>query len=188
MERREFIRGTVAVRTAVALSGPVLKAFSKGRMETEALEIIEGTESGTWKASTCQGCTTWCPVEVFVQDGRAVKVRGNRYSKQNDGYICPKGHLALQQRYDPDRVKVPMKRTNPEKGKGIDPGFVPITWDEALGTIADKMIELRNAGEPEKFLVMRGRYTYMRDILYSAVPKVFGSPNGHIPQRKLRGS
>ena len=25
---------------------------------------------------------------------------------------------------------------------------------------------------------MRGRYTYMRDIIYSALPKVFGSPNG----------
>ncbi|MDP6735953.1 MAG: molybdopterin-dependent oxidoreductase, partial [Nitrospinaceae bacterium] len=80
--------------------------------------------------------------------------------------------------YDPDRVKVPMKRTNPRKGKGIDPRFVPISWDEALGTVADEMMELRNAGEPEGFMVLRGRYTYLRDIIYSALPKVFGSPNG----------
>ena len=128
--------------------------------------------------TTCQGCTTWCPVEVFVQDGRAVKVKGNRYSKQNDGIVCPRSHLALQQLYDPDRVKVPMKRTNPKKGRGVDPKFVPISWDEALNTIADKMMALRKAGEPEKFAVLRGRYTYMRDVIYSAVPKVFGSPNG----------
>ena len=105
-------------------------------------------------------------------------MRGNQISKQNEGYICPKGHLGLQQLYDPDRLKVPMKRTNPRKGKGIDPKFVPISWDEALGTIADKMMELREAEEPEGFALLRGRYTYMRDIIYSALPKVFGSPNG----------
>jgi anaerobic selenocysteine-containing dehydrogenase len=107
-----------------------------------------------------------------------VKVRGNRYSKQNEGYLCPKGHLGLQEVYDPDRVKVPMKRTNPRKGKGVDPKFVPISWDEALDTIADRMMELRRRGEPEKFMLMRGRYTYMRDTIYGALPKVFGSPNG----------
>ena len=26
----------------------------------------------------------------------------------------------------------PMKRTNPKKGRDQDPGFVPISWDEAL--------------------------------------------------------
>jgi len=80
--------------------------------------------------------------------------------------------------YDPDRIKVPMKRTNPIKEKGIDPRFVPITWEEALDTIADKMMELRINNETHKFLLLRGRYSYHRDIIYSALPKIFGSPNG----------
>jgi anaerobic selenocysteine-containing dehydrogenase len=143
--------------------------------QTSGKKIGEGP--GEWKPTTCQGCTTWCPAEVLVQDGRAVKVRGNRYSKQNDGIVCPRGHLSLQQLYDPDRIKVPMKRTNPNKGRGVDPMFVPISWDEAFNTIADKMMELRKNEEPEKFCLMRGRYTYMRDIIYDVLPKVFGSPN-----------
>jgi anaerobic selenocysteine-containing dehydrogenase len=53
-----------------------------------------------------------------------------------------------QQVYDPDRIKVPMKRTNPAKGRGIDPKFVPISWDEALNTVADKMMELRRPVSP----------------------------------------
>jgi len=129
-------------------------------------------------ASTCQGCTSWCPVQVKVVDGRAVSVRGNPYSKANHGKICPRPHLALQQLYDPDRLKVPMKRTNPHKGRDEDPGFVPIGWDEAIGMIADKMIELRASGDTHQFALFRGRYSYMRDILYGAVPKIFGSPNG----------
>ncbi len=168
LTRRDFLKTTAAVGAVVAIS------------PTNALAQSAGDKAikGTWLTTTCQGCTTWCPAEVFVQDGRAVKVRGNQLSKQNDGTLCPKSHIGLQELYDPDRVKVPMKRTNPKKGKGIDPKFVPISWDEALGTIADKMMELRKAEETHKSLLLRGRYTYMRDTLYGALPKVFGSPNG----------
>jgi anaerobic selenocysteine-containing dehydrogenase len=173
IKRRDFLKVSMAATAAAAVGTPALNAFANGDSTGYGK-----TEPGRWMPTSCQGCTTWCPAEVFVQNGRAVKVRGNRYSKQNDGVLCPKGHIALQQLYDPDRVKVPMKRTNPQKGKGIDPKFVPISWDEALNTIADKMMELRRAGEPEKFMVMRGRYTYLRDTIYSALPKVFGSPNG----------
>ena len=34
-----------------------------------------------------------------------------------------------------------MKRTNPEKGLEVDPGWVEITWDEALDTAAEKIRE-----------------------------------------------
>ena len=174
IKRRDFLKLSVAAGAAATLGKPTMNALAT---EIEKPQLT-GTLPGEWKPTTCQGCTTWCPVEVFVQDGRAVKVKGNRHSKQNDGIVCPRSHLALQQLYDPDRVKVPMKRTNPKKGRGVDPKFVPISWDEALNTIADKMMELRKEGKPEKFAVLRGRYTYMRDIIYSTLPKVFGSPNG----------
>ena len=71
-----------------------------------------------------------------------------------------------------------MKRTNPMKGRGVDPKFVAISWDEALDTVADKMIELRKAGEPDKLVYMRGRYSpTSTDLLYGTLPKIFGTPN-----------
>lgn len=133
---------------------------------------------GEWVASTCQGCTQWCAIEIFTQGGRAVRVRGNQASKSNHGYVCPRGHMIPQQLYDPDRIKGPMKRTNPVKGRGIDPEFVPISWDEALDTVADKMIELRKAGETHKLVYLRGRYSSTGTaLLYGTLPKVFGTPN-----------
>ncbi|MCH8188307.1 MAG: molybdopterin-dependent oxidoreductase, partial [Proteobacteria bacterium] len=48
--------------------------------------------------------------------------------------------------YNPDRVQQPMKRTNPKKGREHDPGFVPITWDEALDMVAGKLKEIRDKG------------------------------------------
>ncbi|MCL5807671.1 MAG: molybdopterin-dependent oxidoreductase, partial [Deltaproteobacteria bacterium] len=171
INRREFLKASLIAGAAVAANGPLLNALALAQK-------TPGTETGSWIPSTCQGCTAWCPVEFFVQSGRATKVRGNQFSKANNGYCCPRGHLMLQQLYDPDRVKVPMKRTNPQKGRGVDPKFVPITWDEALDIVADKMIELRRNNEPHKLMYMRGRYSSTStDLLYGALPKIYGTPN-----------
>ncbi|MHC4502460.1 MAG: molybdopterin-dependent oxidoreductase [Planctomycetota bacterium] len=171
--RRGLLKAAVATGAAVAAGSifkPTLRALAAGSRPRPG-------KSGEWKPTTCQGCTSWCSAEAYVVDGRAIKVRGNANSKVNGVNSCPKMHLALQQAYDPDRIKTPMKRTNPKKGKNENPGFVSITWDEALGTIADKIMELRKTGETHKYLLMRGRYTYMRDVLYDRMTKIIGSPN-----------
>ena len=173
IKRRDFLRITAAAGAVATIGLPKLNAFAAGTASATG-----SAPKGEWMPSTCQGCTAWCPVEFYVQEGRVVKVRGNQLSKANNGYCCPRGHLMIQQTYDPDRIKVPMKRTNPAKGRGIDPKFVPISWDEALDTVADKMIELRKNKEPEKLVYMRGRYSpTSTELLYGTLPKVFGTPN-----------
>ncbi|MHC4749328.1 MAG: molybdopterin-dependent oxidoreductase [Planctomycetota bacterium] len=172
--RKNFIKTAAAVTAATTLGSafkPTLRAFA----QTENSKQAES--EGQWKAATCQGCTSWCSVQVLVVDGRAIKVRGNPNSKVNRGNCCARCHLSVQQVYDPDRVKTPMKRTNPQKGRNENPKFVPISWDEALETIADKIMELRNNNETHKYMLMRGRYSYMRDILYDRMTKIIGSPN-----------
>jgi len=172
INRRDFLKVTAAAGAIATVGLPKLNAFAAHH----GTKI--GASAGEWIPSTCQGCTAWCPVEFFVQDNRITKVRGNQLSKANNGYCCPRGHLMIQQTYDPDRIKVPMKRTNPQKGRGIDPKFVPISWDEALDLVADKMIELRTAGTPEKLVYMRGRYSSTAtDLLYGALPKIYGTAN-----------
>ena len=179
LTRREFLRASAAFAGALAAGCAVT---GDGVPVTSAMAPRKarpgGPAKGEWVASTCQGCTQWCAIQIFVQDGRATRVRGNPLSKTNHGHVCPRGHRIPQQMYDPDRIKVPMKRTNPAKGRGIDPKWVPITWDEALDTVADRMIALRKAGETEKFVYMRGRYSSTStDLLYGTLPKVFGTPN-----------
>ncbi len=172
--RRSFMkRASAATGSAVVLGTtfkPTLIALAQAS-ETEA------GGAGEWKSGTCQGCTSWCSKQMYVIDGRVVKVRGNPNSKVNGKAGCPRSHLALQQIYDPDRIKTPMKRTNPKKGRNEDPKFVPISWDEALNTIADKIMELRNNNETYKYMLMRGRYSYMRDVIYDRMTKIIGSPN-----------
>ena len=173
ISRKNFIRSMTVTGAAMASSSvlkPTLKAFAQSK---------EGAnkESGEWKATTCQGCTSWCSIQAYVVNGRAIKLRGNPNSKVNGIAGCPRQHMSLQQVYDPDRLKVPMKRTNPKKGRDEDPKFVPISWDEALNTIADKIMDLRKNNETHKYMLMRGRYSYMRDIIYDRMTKIIGSPN-----------
>ena len=184
LTRREFIRASAA-SAAWMLGGSALaadKPKAKPMPLKNALVPRKAGPSvpakGDWVASTCQGCTQWCAIQLFMQGGRAVRVRGNPLSKSNHGYVCPRGHMIPQQTYDPDRIKAPLKRTNPAKGRGIDPKFVPISWDEAINTVADKMVELRRAGESEKLVYMRGRYSpTSTDLLYGTLPKIFGTSN-----------
>ncbi len=171
LDRRTFLMVSAATAATATLADytPIMASLGEGTRESG--------ETGVWISTVCQGCTSWCPMQAYVIDNRVVKVRGNPYCKATLGKICPRPHLALQQMYDPDRVKVPLKRTNPVKGRGVDPMFVPITWDEATEMIADKILDLHANEEAHKFALLRGRYTALNGILYGSLPKLLGSPN-----------
>jgi phenylacetyl-CoA:acceptor oxidoreductase len=86
---------------------------------------------------------------VKVQDGVATEVEPNFCAAAvhpGGGKVCVKAYGLVQKTYNPNRVLSPMKRTNPNKGRGEDPGFVPISWDEALGLISARLNEVRDSG------------------------------------------
>lgn len=59
---------------------------------------------------------------------------------------CVMGHAWKKELYTPTRIKYPMKRVG---GKGYGNGkFVRISWEEALDTIADKMVEIKEKYGP----------------------------------------
>ncbi|MDF1614436.1 molybdopterin-dependent oxidoreductase [Desulfurivibrio dismutans] len=171
--RRNVLKASALAAGAAAIGNslPTLKALA---LDTYPNDTQEG---GRWVSTSCQGCTTWCSAQIYVLNGRGIRVRGNPNAKTGVGNLCPRGQLVLQQVYDPDRVKTPMKRTNPRKGRNEDPRFVPISWDEAADMIADQLIELRQNKESHKLWVMRGRYSHMHHLLYDHFPKIIGSPN-----------
>jgi len=78
-------------------------------------------------------------LKVDIEDGVATGVRPN-FSASDihpaGGKICVKAFGLIQKTYNPNRILTPMRRTNAKKGRGEDPKFEPISWDEALDTIA----------------------------------------------------
>jgi len=86
---------------------------------------------------------------VKVEDGVATEVEPNFCAADvhpGGGKVCVKAYGLVQKTYNPHRVLTPMKRTNPNKGRGEDPGFVPISWDEALELVAAKLNQVRADG------------------------------------------
>ncbi len=86
---------------------------------------------------------------VKVVDGVATEVEPNFCAAEvhpGGGKVCVKAYGLIQKTYNPNRVLRPMKRTNPQKGREHDPGFVPISWEEAYTLIADKLNAVRDQG------------------------------------------
>ena len=86
---------------------------------------------------------------VKVCDGVATEVEPNFAAEPvhpGGGKVCVKAYGLVQKTYHPQRVLAPMKRTNPKKGHDEDPGFVPVSWDEALGLISGKLNDIRAKG------------------------------------------
>ena len=93
---------------------------------------------------------------VRVEEGTATQVGPNFAAAKihpAGGKVCVKAFGLVQKAYNPHRVLYPMKRTNPNKGRNEDPGFVRISWEEALDLVAAKLNAVRAAGllDPEGF-------------------------------------
>ena len=84
------------------------------------------------KTSTCRMCLAYCPIEVTVEDGRAVKVEGNRRAPLYGGFTCPKGRSLPLLHAKPGRLKHSLKR-HP------DGNYRPIPVDVAIEEIAERL-------------------------------------------------
>ena len=84
---------------------------------------------------------------VTVQDGVALRVRGNPDHPPTHGALCTKVSRYTERTYHPQRVLYPQKRVGP-KGSGQ---FVRVSWDEALSAISGRLAEIA-ARAPEAIL------------------------------------
>ncbi|MFB3884502.1 MAG: molybdopterin-dependent oxidoreductase [Thermodesulfobacteriota bacterium] len=130
-----------------------------------------------WVATSCLNCSARCATRVRVVNGKAVKVTGNPYSQVSEGEICPRAHIGLQVLYDPGRISTPLKRTNSEKGKEIDPKWVPLSWDQALDEVVVRLKKVREAGEPNKVLLFSGLNTVSAEDMILRFSEALGTPN-----------
>lgn len=98
----------------------------------------------------CYNCVSGPDLlSVKVTDGVATEIGPNFAgigTHPADGKPCVKAYGLIQKTYNPNRIVTPMKRTNPKKGRNEDPGFVPISWDEALDLISAKLNDIRARG------------------------------------------
>jgi hypothetical protein len=88
-------------------------------------------------------------LKVIVKDGVAIGVEPNSDVGNEHpacGKVCVRAYGLVQKLYNPARIKTPMRRTNPKKGRHEDPRWAPCSWDAALDLLATKLRALRAAG------------------------------------------
>ena len=181
--RRTFLQATGAAGAAagaahlggLTTAGEAQAAAAKGDGKTVVTKSI------------CAQCPARCGIDVHTTDGRVHGIYGNPDHPISNGKLCPKGPLGLYVLYDPDRVKGPMKRTNPAKGRNEDPKFVPVSWDEALNTVAARLNTLREKNEAHRFALLFGRGWGASEVgvPINSFAALYGSPNVGIGHSSL---
>jgi len=101
-----------------------------------------------WKKTTCVMCAVCCGLEVKVENNRIVKVRPDKDSPVSEGYVCRKGMNIAYHQHNADRLLYPMKKAG---GK-----FERISWDQAIGEIAEKLKEILQEHGPRSLAAVAG--------------------------------
>ena len=83
--------------------------------------------------TTCPYCGVGCQLWLHLKGGKIVKVTGVEGAAPNQGRLCVKGRFGYDFIYSPERLTMPLIKTNGE--------FREASWDEALDLVADKLKE-----------------------------------------------
>jgi len=86
-----------------------------------------------------------CGLEVTVEGGRVVGLRGNPHHDLSRGMLCVKGQSALEIHTSPERLRAPLRREGPRGGGR----WQRVGWDAALDEIADRMRRNIEAEAPQ---------------------------------------
>ena len=148
--RRDFIK-TNAIVAAAAAAGVTLPV---SKMAVAA----EGDDGIRWDKIACRFCGTGCSVLLGVKDGKAVASQGDPDAPVNKGLNCIKGYFLPKIMYGKDRLTQPLlRKKNGKYDKNGD--FVPVSWDEAFKTMADKWVTARKKGPKGVGMFGSGQWT-----------------------------
>jgi molybdopterin-containing oxidoreductase family molybdopterin binding subunit len=129
-----------------------------------------------WIASSCALCYGSCSILAHRVEGTVVKIEGNPESVVGKGKLCGKGVSGIMSHYDPNRLTRPLRRTNPKRGLDQDPGWKPISWEEALSEIAEVLRRVR-AEDPRKLQIQRTTTVTASRTPLQTFAAAFGTPN-----------
>lgn len=99
--------------------------------------------------TACILCSRNCGLEIEVDSGHFIKVRGDEKHPDSKGYICQKAaRLEHYQNHD-DRLTQPLKKL-------ADGTFQTVSWDEALTDIANRLNGVRDTHGSDAFALCGG--------------------------------
>jgi thiosulfate reductase/polysulfide reductase chain A len=164
VSRRRFLKISGAtVGAAAAVGGAARTARTVSGASPAATGIRQ-------VPTFCDICFWKCGAIATVRNGRLWKIEGNPDDPLSRGRLCPRGTGGIGAHFDADRLKAPLLR---RKNRGDDE-WVAVTWDEALGQVAERMqkIKAQHGAEAVALFSHGIGGNFLKHTL-----KAFGSPN-----------
>lgn len=122
--------------------------------------------------SICGLCGEQCLIDAVVQDGKICSVQKACSRPHITGNLCVKGAALKQYIHHKDRIEHPMRRVGP-KGSGR---YEPVSWDEAIQAIAERLRETKEKYGPEGTIFYVGHPHWLRKTL-AELSAAYGTPN-----------
>ena len=146
ISRRGFMKSAAATGAALTAAGSI------PLLETTDQAFAAGSVERVMHKTACHGCTNCCPVRVYTEDGRVVKIEGDPDGPLNKGGVCLKCLSQIQTVYSPRHVLHPMKRVG-ERGENK---WEAISWDEAVDLAGEQIATAVKKYGPYAYWSARG--------------------------------
>jgi len=108
--------------------------------------------------TTCPYCGVGCNLELHLKDETIFAVTSPFDSVVNHGNLCVKGRFGYDFIYHPKRITTPLIRKQIQEPGLRTQAFEleewkPVSWDEALDYIAERLVEIYHRDGPEAMAV-----------------------------------
>jgi anaerobic selenocysteine-containing dehydrogenase len=122
-------------------------------------------------STICRMCPQGCGLEVTLENGNPVSLKGAKGHPYSKGWLCAKGRAALDLFHSPNRLSSPLIR---KEGK-----LVSVEWEEALDFCAKRLHRLRDLYGPHSLAIYQGEGIGHQEIKYyiKRFANVYGTPN-----------
>ena len=113
----------------------------------------------------CRFCHAYCAIEVDIEDGKPIEIRGDIEDPVYGGYTCIKGRQLPEQYNTPKRIRNTLKRKP-------DGDFEELDTDLAMDEISAKIQQLIKDHGPRSVATYVGSYGYQNSAALS-IPKAW---------------
>ncbi len=145
MQRRDFLRIGATVGSGALLGGGISGCTAPAYWQKL---MAEGPSRRS--PTVCNMCFWSCAGEVHTRDGKLWKITGHPGDPHSEGRLCTRGTGGVGAYYDPNRLVKPLMRVE----RGGRQSFEVVSWDAALGFIADKLHKLRDSHGADRLAAM----------------------------------
>ena len=113
----------------------------------------DGATSIRVEKGICRFCHAFCAMDVHIDDGRIVKLIGDKNNPVYHGYSCIKGRNYHEWHYSDSRIKRPLRLTR-------SGNFEEVELDTAFNDVAAKLQSIVAANGPRSVAMYSGTFSH----------------------------